>query len=228
VIRIAILSAYGAARAALREALASAGEMRVIAEAAGAESLPLEADVVLVTEDSAGALVRRWEALSRRRRLPAVLLLAAGPGRPRASGEASSRPQLPAAVRLISYLPVRSWGLLSRDAAPDALAAAVRALQAGLAVSEPGLISTLLAPPGPLAGLAADARGGGEAPQLTARETEVLRLLAQGLGNKQIAWELEVSEHTVKFHTSAIYLKLGVANRTEALRRGVELGLLSL
>ncbi len=72
------------------------------------------------------------------------------------------------------------------------------------------------------------ARDGREAAQLTPREAEVLRLLASGAGNKQIAWELGVSEHTVKFHTSAIYAKLGVANRTEALRRGVELGLLSL
>lgn len=219
-IRIAILSAYGAARAALREALAAARDVRVIAEAAGAEMLGLEADVVMVAEDSAASLARRWEALARRKAsllLPAVLLLTSGG--PRGETAASSRPPLPAAARLLPHLPVRAWGLLRRDAAPDALAAAVRALHAGLAVSEPGLLS----PPG----LPADARGG-EAPQLTPRETEVLRLLAQGLGNKQIAWELGVSEHTVKFHTSAIYMKLGVANRTEALRRGVELGLLSL
>ena len=44
----------------------------------------------------------------------------------------------------------------------------------------------------------------------------MLQLLAQGLANKQIALSLEISEHTVKFHVSSIYAKLGVTNRTEA------------
>jgi DNA-binding NarL/FixJ family response regulator len=56
----------------------------------------------------------------------------------------------------------------------------------------------------------------------------VLALLARGLGNKQIAWELSVSEHTVKYHVSSLYAKLGAGSRTEALRLGIERGLLSL
>jgi DNA-binding CsgD family transcriptional regulator len=231
VIRAAILSAYGSTRTALREALAPAKEVRIVAEAAGAESLPLEVDVVLVTEDASGSLTQRWEAQVRRNarlRLPAVLLLASGFGGAAEGLERTSRPKLPAAAGRLYALPVHAWGLLRRDANPESLAAAVRALHTGLAVSEPRILSPLSAPPGSLVGPPADTRGGGESPQLTPRETEVLRLLAQGLGNKQIAWELGVSEHTVKFHTSAIYSRLGVANRTEALRRGVELGLLSL
>ncbi|HBY93115.1 MAG TPA: helix-turn-helix transcriptional regulator [Chloroflexi bacterium] len=63
---------------------------------------------------------------------------------------------------------------------------------------------------------------------LTARETEVLQLLAQGLANKQIAAALQISEHTVKFHVSSIYAKLGVTNRTEAVGLGVRRGLVVL
>jgi NarL family two-component system response regulator YdfI len=63
---------------------------------------------------------------------------------------------------------------------------------------------------------------------LTARETEVLQHLAQGLANKQIAALLSISEHTVKFHVSSIYSKLGAANRTEAVRIGARRGLILL
>jgi ATP/maltotriose-dependent transcriptional regulator MalT len=62
----------------------------------------------------------------------------------------------------------------------------------------------------------------------TAREGEVLGLLAQGLSNKQIARELRISEHTVKFHISSLYAKLGVGNRAEAVSRGARHGLISL
>jgi len=63
---------------------------------------------------------------------------------------------------------------------------------------------------------------------LTEREAEVLQLLAQGLANKQIALTLSISEHTVKFHVSGIYAKLGATNRTEAVRLGVRQGLIIL
>jgi DNA-binding CsgD family transcriptional regulator len=64
--------------------------------------------------------------------------------------------------------------------------------------------------------------------QLTAREKEVIQLMAQGLANKQIALSLSISEHTVKFHLSSLYAKLGISSRTEAIKRGIELGLISL
>ena len=63
---------------------------------------------------------------------------------------------------------------------------------------------------------------------LTAREKEILQHMAEGLANKQIALLLGISEHTVKFHLSSLYVKLGISSRTEAVRRGVELGLISL
>jgi DNA-binding NarL/FixJ family response regulator len=64
--------------------------------------------------------------------------------------------------------------------------------------------------------------------ELTSRELEVLRLMAEGLPNKTIALRLGISEHTVKFHVNAILGKLGVASRTEAVVRATRLGLILL
>ena len=66
------------------------------------------------------------------------------------------------------------------------------------------------------------------AEQLTPREGEVLRLLANGLGNKEIAAKLNISEHTIKFHIGSILGKLGAASRTEAVTRGLRNGLIEL
>ena len=63
---------------------------------------------------------------------------------------------------------------------------------------------------------------------LTAREVEVLELLTEGLPNKSIAERLGISDQTVKFHVSSICGKLGAANRTDAVRRALRLGLISL
>jgi DNA-binding NarL/FixJ family response regulator len=63
---------------------------------------------------------------------------------------------------------------------------------------------------------------------LTPREVQVLELLAEGLPNKAIAARLNISDQTVKFHVSAICGKLGAANRTDAVRRAVRRGLITL
>jgi DNA-binding NarL/FixJ family response regulator len=63
---------------------------------------------------------------------------------------------------------------------------------------------------------------------LTAREVEVLALLAEGLPNKAIAARLAISDQTVKFHVAAIIAKLGVSNRTEAVRVALRRGLITL
>ena len=63
---------------------------------------------------------------------------------------------------------------------------------------------------------------------LTARERDVLELLAEGLPNKAIAARLGVSDQTVKFHVAAISGKLGAANRTDTVRRAVRQGLITL
>jgi two-component system nitrate/nitrite response regulator NarL len=63
---------------------------------------------------------------------------------------------------------------------------------------------------------------------LTPREVQVLELLAEGLPNKAIAERLGISDQTVKFHVSSISGKLGAANRTDAVRRAVRRGLITL
>jgi DNA-binding NarL/FixJ family response regulator len=64
--------------------------------------------------------------------------------------------------------------------------------------------------------------------ELTRRELEVLRMVAAGLGNREIASQLGISEHTIKFHISSILGKLGVSSRTEAVTQGIKRGLLLL
>ncbi len=78
----------------------------------------------------------------------------------------------------------------------------------------------------PLAGRPIDSEDFEE--PLTAREIEVLELLAEGLSNKAIAARLGISDQTVKFHVAAICGKLGAANRTDAVRRAIRRGLVSL
>ena len=63
---------------------------------------------------------------------------------------------------------------------------------------------------------------------LTAREIQVLELLAEGLSNKAIAARLGISDQTVKFHVAAVSGKLGAVNRTDAVRRAVRRGLIAL
>ena len=62
---------------------------------------------------------------------------------------------------------------------------------------------------------------------LTDRERAVLALMASGATNPEIAEQLHLSKHTIKEHTSSVYRKLGVRNRTEAVQRGQRLGLLA-
>jgi DNA-binding NarL/FixJ family response regulator len=64
--------------------------------------------------------------------------------------------------------------------------------------------------------------------EITARETDVLRMLAEGLVNKEIATRLAISEHTVKFHISSILDKLGASTRTEAVTLGIRRGLIPI
>lgn len=78
-----------------------------------------------------------------------------------------------------------------------------------------------------------EARGWDPAPELendplTPREIQVIELLAEGLPNKAIAARLAISDQTVKFHVSSICGKLGAMNRTDAVRRAVRRGLITL
>ena len=112
----------------------------------------------------------------------------------------------------------RAWGLLPGDATPHEVHAAVVALHAGLSVLPPSLIPHSLP--------ASAVRMTTTIEPLTAREEEVLQLAAEGLTNRQMALQLHISEHTVKFHLSSIFSKLGVASRTEAVKVGAQRGLI--
>jgi len=63
---------------------------------------------------------------------------------------------------------------------------------------------------------------------LTPREIQILELLAEGLSNRSIAARLGISDQTVKFHLAIVFDKLGAANRTDAVRRGVRRGIIAL
>lgn len=95
------------------------------------------------------------------------------------------------------------------------------------AARESGLRADALVLPPPSAALAPRDDPAGVEP-LTAREIEVLELVAEGLSNKAIAARLGISDQTVKFHVAAITGKLGAANRTDAVRRAVRHGLVTM
>ena len=119
------------------------------------------------------------------------------------------------------------WGaraILPRNASSDEITAAVIAAATGLVVLHPDLIEDLL----PQNELSDRALPTSPIQSLTPREIEVLGMLAQGLGNKTIAKQLRISEHTVKFHVSSIFSKLNASSRTEAVALGARLGLIML
>jgi len=118
----------------------------------------------------------------------------------------------------------QAWGIVSIDVTEDELGAAVRAVGEGLWVGAPSLVKSLIRVPGRRESSSEESL----IEPLTAREMEVIQLMAQGLANKQIALKLGISEHTVKFHLSSLYAKLNSTSRTEAVKRGMELGLISL
>jgi DNA-binding NarL/FixJ family response regulator len=118
----------------------------------------------------------------------------------------------------LADLPV--WGVLPLEASPEEISAALHALGEGLWVGSPALAGSLLERH-PKATIE---EGDPVDNPLTGRELEVLQLAAEGLANKQIALALNISEHTVKFHLSSLYAKLGVTSRTEAIRAGVRQG----
>jgi len=112
--------------------------------------------------------------------------------------------------------------VLPRGATASELVAAIEAVAAGLIVLHPEGVEALLSP-SPLPS-AADTTG----ETLTVREAEVLNTIAEGLGNKEIAARLGISEHTVKFHIAAIFTKLNAGSRTEAVAIGVRRGLIMI
>jgi two-component system, NarL family, response regulator YdfI len=115
-------------------------------------------------------------------------------------------------------------GILSRNSSPPEIHSAIHAARSGLLLLEPELIREFLA-----TGSQHTAHTDFElVEELTEREVEVLRMLAEGFANKEIASRLGISDHTVKFHISSILAKLEASSRTEAVTVGVRKGLILL
>jgi DNA-binding NarL/FixJ family response regulator len=141
-----------------------------------------------------------------------------------------SAARLPALV-VLGDEPTTSWAArvlragaraaLPRTATADQIVAAVLAAAAGLVVREATPADGARPP-------IAAAFASAPVQALTPREIEILTLLADGLGNKTIAVRLGISEHTVKTHVTAVFAKLGVSTRAEAVASAVRLGLLML
>jgi DNA-binding NarL/FixJ family response regulator len=129
--------------------------------------------------------------------------------------------------RVLPYLrglELRGWGMVPLDVPAQQLQAAVMAATQGL-ITLPREQARQFYDRRPVAETLAIE----EADEtLTVREREVLDLVGQGLSNKLIARQLQISEHTVKFHVSSISNKLGAASRTDAVRRGLRHGLITL
>jgi DNA-binding NarL/FixJ family response regulator len=114
--------------------------------------------------------------------------------------------------------------ILSRKSDPDDVLSAIYASYDGLVLLSTATAESLAAVYGDQP-LEVEAELSEE---ITSRETDVLRMLAQGLVNKDIAARLGISEHTVKFHISSILDKLGASTRTEAVTVGIRRGLIPI
>ena len=110
---------------------------------------------------------------------------------------------------------LKIYSVLPMAASTQQIVAAISATVAGFAVTVPR------APAGPPERMRI-------AEELTAREVEVLRLMARGYRNKQLATLLNISEHTAKFHVSSVLAKLGARTRTEAVTIGMTRGLVAV
>ncbi len=111
--------------------------------------------------------------------------------------------------RIIGAIDAGAVGYLLKDADPEEILEGIRAVSRGESPLHPRAARELLAS-------RRSTLGGERPPQLTGRELEVLRLVRQGLANKQIARRLGISERTVKAHLTSVFQRLDVADRTQA------------
>jgi len=147
------------------------------------------------------------------------LNLGAGPGGIEAIRHLSAGATPPRVLVLTTYqteadvlaaLDAGASGYLLKDAPPDELFRAVRATARGETVLSPAVAAMMVR------------RASSPGPVMTEREVEVLGLLAEGLGNKEMARRLMVSEATIKSHLTHVYAKLGVDSRAGAVAKAIE------
>jgi two-component system, NarL family, response regulator YdfI len=178
------------------EVVEDISENAELSEGAQADSLP---DVILAEAEDGEAAEEVLEKAGSS--VPVILLVRDPPGTWASADRSRVRAVLP------------------DDASAAQIAAAIEAVAVGLSVFDPETVEQL--PP------VRSANGvRGRLPEtLTPRELEVLRAMADGLANKEIAARLGVSENTVKFHVASVMGKLGASSRTEAVMVGVRLGI---
>ena len=211
-IRVFIVAASPLIRAGLQSMLADR-RFDIVGSAADLESISgrlvdVEPDVVLIeiAADAHEELLNAIEDTEIAREYAIIVLS----GQPKADWLSRA---LRAGVRAV----------LPREVTPEQVSAALEAAVAGLVVVHPSEVGAVL--PASTA-LSSPVH---ELPEpLTPREREVLQMISAGLGNKEIAGKLSISDHTVKFHVASILGKLGASSRTEAVSIGIRHGLVLL
>jgi DNA-binding NarL/FixJ family response regulator len=211
VTRVLVVATSSAVRAGLAVLLAGHPELTVLESGARPAALGqapemVEADVVLLALESgeeAPLPLRISHDLEPR--IPAVVVL-------------GNEPALGWASRVLRN---GARGALPRTATVDQIVAAVLAAAAGLVVREPASINSAEHLPRSAVSIS-------RFQPLTPREVEVIGMIAEGLGNKMIAARLGISEHTVKTHVTAVFTKLGVSSRAEAVASAARLGVIML
>ncbi len=197
--RIMIVARSGTVRTGLKALLEN--EFEIVALTSSVDALEVSnIDVIVLEGDLAG--------LNASIELPSIVLI---------SDHAN------AASDLLEFNP-HGWAVVSPDAPESELKAAIHAAAQGFTVMTSNILEQLLnRSPEPQYDL-------DDVPleHLTPRELEVLEALAQGLGNKHIAKQLEISQSTVKFHIAQIYAKLDVSSRVSAVNLGIRHGLIAI
>jgi two-component system, NarL family, response regulator YdfI len=212
VIRVCIVAASPLARSGLENLLA-AREVEVVGSLATIDSLDdvlADSPLDVILADSSGGSAEALLAQLTESDLvsDAAIVLLADHLSPAFSADA-----LRAGVRAV----------LPADVSPDQLVASLQAVAAGLFVIHPTELNSMLPGAVPTTQSLPEL-----AEPLTRREREVLQMLAAGLGNKEIAARLNISDHTAKFHVASILGKLGASTRTEAVSLGIRRGLVLL
>lgn len=209
-VRVAVIAASSRVRASLQTMVEAHPALEFMVSAADADTLAENLagsvpDVVVIENepDQSEALKTRFE---RGRAPPALVLLL---------DDLDSD-------WVLDVLPAEAIAILSRNVMPAEIVASIEAVAAGLCVLSPEILARLLAGRKPLRWTASSE----SSEALTLREIEVLAMLADGLGNKEIARQLDISDNTVKSHLSSIFGKLGAANRTEAVMLAMRHGLI--
>lgn len=210
-IRVLIVAAAARARRALesrlpRQSFEVVGSFATVEAAADFAESEVDALLIEVGDAALDDVLESLEESGLARETPAVLLL-----------EEATQEMVSQLLRL------GARSVLPANAEPEQVAIALEAAVRGLVVLTSADTAAVQPASVPRVNLPDEL-----SEPLTPREKEVLRLLAAGLGNKEIAARLNISEHTAKFHVASILGKLGAGSRTEAVSIGMRRGLILL